>query len=61
MYVINGLADSVHGSWGADSQIRHGHIIVYRPNEPHDPKVPVACKLFIRDAVWPKRSQLSRK
>jgi hypothetical protein len=29
MDVVDSLADSVHGSWGADSQIGHGHIIIY--------------------------------
>ena len=60
MDVVNSLADSVHGSWGADSQIGHGHIIIYRSNEPHDPEVSMACDLLIRDAVWPVSTEISQ-
>ena len=53
MYVVDGLTDSVQCSWCADREISHGHIIVYRPNESHNPEVTMARNLFIRDAIWP--------
>lgn len=63
MYVVDSLADSVQRSRGADCEIGHRHIIVYRSDESHNPKVPVARNLFIRDAIWPgltERSQISQ-
>ncbi len=51
--VVDGLADSMQRSRRADSQISHGHVIIDRSNEPHDPEVPVSRDLLIRDAVFP--------
>ena len=62
MYVVDGFADSMQRSWRADCQIGHGHVIVYRSDEPHDPEMPMARNLFIRDAIWrasTERSQIS--
>jgi len=51
VYVVDGLTDSVQCSWCADREISHGHIIVYRSNESHNPEVTMARNLFIRDAI----------
>jgi hypothetical protein len=52
MNVINGLADPMQRSRGADGKIGHGHVIINRSNEPDDPEVPVSRNLFIGDAIF---------
>jgi hypothetical protein len=49
--VVDGFADSVQRSRRTDREIGHGHVVIYRPYEPHDPEVTMALNLFIRDAI----------
>ena len=51
MYIVDGLTNAVQRGWCADCEIGHGHVIVYRSNESHNPEMPVARNLFIRDAI----------
>lgn len=63
MDVVNSFADPLQRSRRADCEIGHGHVVIYRSNESHNPKVPMARNLFIRDAIWPgliERSRTSR-
>jgi hypothetical protein len=53
MNVVDGLADSMQRSRRTDSQIGHGHVIIDRSNEPHDPEVSVSRNLLISDAIFP--------
>jgi hypothetical protein len=59
MDVVDGLADSMQRSWRADCEIGQGHIIVYGSNKAHDPEVPVARNLLIRDAIWPTSMEIT--
>jgi len=53
MYVVDSFADPVQCGRRADCEIGHGHVVIYRSDESHNPEVPMARNLFIRDAIWP--------
>ena len=64
MYIVDSFADPVQCSRRADCKIGHGHVVIYRSDESHNPEVPMARNLFIRDAIWPGllvRSRTSRE
>ena len=51
MYIVDSFADPVQCSRRADCKIGHGHVVIYRSDESHNPKVPMARNLFVRDAI----------
>jgi hypothetical protein len=62
MYVVDSFADPLQRSRRANCKIGHGHVVIYRSNESHNPKVSMMRDLFIRDAIWSglMRSRTSR-
>jgi hypothetical protein len=59
MDVVYSLADSMQRSWRADCKIGQGHIVIYGSNKAHDPEVPVARNLLIRDTIWPASMEIT--
>ena len=50
---INSFADSMQRGWSTNSQIGHGHVVIDRPDESHDLKVPMQYGLGLRDfSCW---------
>jgi hypothetical protein len=57
--VVDSFADPMQRRWRPDCEIGQGHIIVYGSNEAHDPEVPMAQDLIIRDAIWPESTEIT--
>ena len=49
--VVDGLANPVERGRRADGEVRHGHVVVDRADEPDDLEVRVLARLLLRDAA----------